>query len=84
MEDGGPDPRALILSNTRFLNHLGVNNLEMMKVVERQEPGRSFLLSGTLVMNEELILEALRTGFIFRQISFHLVSETLSENEAFV
>lgn len=35
----GPTPRVLILSNTHSFNHLSVNNLEMMKVVERQEPG---------------------------------------------
>lgn len=29
----------LILSNAHSFNHLGVNNMEMMKVVERQEPG---------------------------------------------
>ncbi len=44
-EAARPDPRALILSNACSFNHLAVNNLEMMKVAERQEPGEvlSFL-----------------------------------------
>ncbi len=47
-EAGGPDPPALILSNARSFNHLAVNNLEMMKVTERQEPGEVLCFLGHL------------------------------------